>query len=415
MGGALVSCRPVPSLRFQSPSPQLISTEEDAKADSQGKSFYGYVYDHKDCSRRLLETCYDKRRDMRSLGCAKRVVGGAFSEHEDIFTEGENTIITRFIEAKNAYSSWMGMSISGGVRLRRAKMQKVVQPVIDAIRETFLHEIDLYLKHFAGVLSNRANILKWNLQKNNCQHFNEMLLKDLSITLFLHRVPKGFFDNENLRKEKIWPHPRYCLSFGADIDTPIALLRPQTRSIIWNFYHKKRDYCDIIEFGEMFRTKLCEMPTESWEVLDGIDDGDTRSMPLVDALWSIPRDSISILQTHLLRHSFRYSTEDGKALSELQWYENRLRIFHQLDVFLSLSGALVKTLLEESIEKQHLLPKATFMNATTFGTLHATEKFRTPRVFGYELPIISFLSGRERDWNKRAIEHNFRKLRKKVS
>lgn len=392
---------------------QLISTEEDAKADCQKKSFVAYVYDQEDPGKRLIQGCFDTQRDRRFLGCAKRVYGGVFSGHKRENMEGEDRIISRFIEAKDAFPAQMEMGVSGAVGYHRAKLQGLVQPVIDAIKQTFAHEIDFYLKHFAKSLSNQENTLKWDLEKNNCQGFYRMLLKGLPIA-FSFLPPKEYSNVEPANREIFQEAPRYCLSFGADTDTPIALLRPQWRSIIWNFYHNKRDYCDMIEFGERFRSTLGEMPTESWKVFDGTDDGDVQGMTLGDALWSIPRDSISMIQTHLLRHSCRYTTKEGRGLSEIQWYENRLRIFHQLDVFASLSGGLIRTLCEESVRQQHLLPDAIFSIASTFGTLHATERFKTPRVFGHEIHSLAFLSGREREWHRQEIENRLRKLRKKI-
>jgi hypothetical protein len=130
----------------------------------------------------------------------------------------------------------------------------------------------------------------------------------------------------------------------------MALLRPQPRSIICNIYHKKRDNCDIIEFGEVYRKKPFAFPTESWEVLDSVKDVEAK-MSLVDALWSVPRDSISILHSHLLCPSSKHSSAQDRALTAGQWAQNRLCVLHRLDVFASLSSGLASALMEQSVKK----------------------------------------------------------------
>jgi hypothetical protein len=387
---------------------QLIFTDDDAKAESRNESFVGCVYDDEISGKRLIETRYRGRKGGRFLGYVKKVMGGAFSAHEDIFTDGEHKIVTHFLEAKTAFPARMNMSISDPIRHRRATLQKSADAVLEAIIKTFAQEINFYLTHFAKVLANILNPLKWSLRSNNCQAFYTTLLKGLSIDSAFHRE-ESF--NGGQRNQNHAPSPRYCLSFGFDIDTPAGQMyfeqRPQIRSIIWNFYRRKRDYCDIIEFCEQFRTKLCARPTIPWEVLDVTDNSSTPHDTLVDALWALPRDSISILQTHLQRNSSRYSTKEGKAVSESEWYENRLRVFHQLDVFTSLSSGLVRAVREQAVELD-LLSRVRFLNAKEFGTLYASEKIT---VFP---GAIYHISGRERDGIKRDLKHSVRKLRAKL-
>jgi hypothetical protein len=389
---------------------QLISTEDDAKAESRNESFVGCVYDDKDSGKRFLDTGYCKRKGGRFLGCVKKVMGGAFSAHEDIFADGEHNILTKFLEAKAAFPAHMDMSISDPIRHYRAKLQRLADAVVEDIKNTFAQEVTFYLTHFAKVLANTLNPLGWNLIRNNCQKFYTTLLKGLPIDSAFHRAAEESCNYEGQSNRSYAPTPHYCLSFGFDIDTPAGNMyfeqRPQIRSIIWNYYRRKRDYCDIIEFSEQFRTRLCARPLVPWEVLDVTDNSSTPHNTLVDVLWALPRDSISILQTHLQRNSYRYSTNEGKAVSECDWYENRLRVLHQLHVFTSLSSGLARAIKEQAVERN--LSQIRFLNAKEFGTLYASEKITVyPGAF-YRV------SGRERDGIKRDLEYNVKKLWSKI-
>jgi hypothetical protein len=51
------------------------------------------------------------------------------------------------------------------------------------------------------------------------------------------------------------------------------------------------------------------------------------SEALLDALWDLPQDTMSILQSHLFQPSTKYSTTQNKALEREDWIENRLRVF----------------------------------------------------------------------------------------
>lgn len=146
-------------------------------------------------------------------------------------------------------------------------------------------------------------------------------------------------------------------------------------------------------------------------MLDGIEDTETTKTSLVDALWSLPRDSVSILHTHLLRGSSQYSDAEQKALTKKQWVQNRLRVLHQLDVFASLTGGLAAAFMEQAVDKRHLLPKGFHISAEEFGILHVEESLVVLGFIGDFL--IYFVSGRERNWHKQEMKHFVRKLREK--
>jgi hypothetical protein len=219
-----------------------------------------------------------------------------------------------------------------------------------------------------------------------------------------HAMPR----DEDVRNAKDWPIPRYAMCFGFRLDTPLAFLRPQYRSLVWSFYHKHIDNCDLIEFGEAYRRKPCAFPTAAWELLDGIEDTGETKISLIDALWSIPRDSISILYTHLLRDASQYSNLEQKMLTKQQWIQNRLRVLHRLDVFGSLCGALTAALMEQCLEKQHLLASSQHPLTQDFGTMYAEETIvRIGSIWGTS---FYFISGRERNWYRQEIKHMLKRL-----
>jgi hypothetical protein len=369
----------------------------------------GSIYDD-ESHKRVIETLYrGTKRNDRVFGSVKKVCGGAFSGHNAHFTEGEGMIIKQMVAAKSAFK--FNDEIMGWAEQGRKDLHIVVRPILNTIKDTFGHEVNVYLKHFAKVLADTENTLKWDWRTNNCQTFTTNLLKGLHIYGTFHAIPKAFPEDEEVRNGKHWSIPRYSMSFGSQVDTPMALRRPQPRSLIWNFYHRTRDNCDIVEFGEYYRRKSFAFPTDSWNKLDSINDAESEKISLVDALWSIPRDSISILHTHLLRNASKYSDSECKALTCKQWVQSRLRVLHQLDVFASLSGGLAAALMEQRIEKRHLLAKSTHPFADDYGTMHADESIvRIGEIGGI---LFHFVSGRERYWHKQEMKHLWKKLQDK--
>jgi hypothetical protein len=207
---------------------KLIYSERDAKKES---ILTGHVYDNNRTHRRVIEEHYTKpERNRRVLGCVKKVCGGAFSGHNVHFADGEQEVLRRVTKAKSSFK--LNVDSIGWVARARSNLHTVSLPVVKVIKETFGHEVNVYLKHFAKVLANTEIRLDWSLRENNCQTFATNLLKDLSIFGTYHPMSKAFLNDENVRNAKDWPCPRYAMSFGSSIDTPLALLRTPPRSLI---------------------------------------------------------------------------------------------------------------------------------------------------------------------------------------
>jgi hypothetical protein len=382
---------------------KLIFSERDAKDETV---LAGNVYDDRETRKRVIRKLNAKpRTDRRILGSVKKVCGGAFFGHNMHFAEGEQTVIDGLVKAKSIFK--LKRESAGWVAFARSNLHKVARPVIEAIRDTFGGQVDVYLKHFAKILADKDNRLDWDVRDNNCQAFATNLLQGLAIHGTFHGMPKAFPNDEHVRNANDWSIPRYSMCFGSHIDTPLALLRPQPRSLIWNFYHKHRNNCDLIEFGEAYRRKPCAFPTSAWQLLDGYENTEVSEVSLVNALWTIPRDSISVLHTHLLRDSSKYSSLKQKLLTREQWVQNRLRVLHQLDIFASLSGALSAALMEQRIEKRQIIAKSKHPLAEDYGDLHVGESYKTVDAYGISFTL---LSGRERNWHKQEWKHLIKKL-----
>jgi hypothetical protein len=313
----MVSRRPLPKLCLK-PQEVLLFSADPQRDETTDLEVH--IFDHKVSGERKLDEVLAINRKRHFLGSVKKIYGGALSGHADAFRGWEQEIINCFVETTNSYRYLPGKAVAAN----RKRLFRHSSLVLSKIQELFRLEVETYLQHFANAILSSSTPLRRDLETKNCQQFTRTLLNQMELldtSNLFHRLPKNYFE-ETVKEKKQWPIPRYLLSFGADIDTPIALLRPQARSLIWDFYHQKRDDCDMIEFVEQFKTKAYPAPTDAWEILCGEDlllesDATQRinSLSIVDALWTIPHDSVSIFQTGLMRSWARHSDDEGRSLS----------------------------------------------------------------------------------------------------
>ena len=131
-------------------------------------------------------------------------------------------------------------------------------------------------------------------------------------------------------------------------------MRPQHWSVVWAFYHGNRDNCDLIEYAERTVLKQASIPPHlrRMSVLKCSESGsDLSAEALVDSLWELPRDILSMLQTHLLRRSEKYSSPQGFSPTQQEWVKNRLQVLLQLDSFACFAGAWGSAWLAEIIQE----------------------------------------------------------------
>lgn len=144
--------------------------------------------------------------------------------------------------------------------------------------------------------------------------------------------------------------------------------------------------CDLVEFLEIGILKA--QSGAGMGALEGLTElalvtpqpqHEGFSEAAFNILWDLPRDSLSILQCHLMRPAYRYSTSSGQALSEKQWMHSRIRTFQQLDVFASLSGALGSALLAVFSREPEMISKVTIPKSRIFGSIRAGGEVRIIR------------------------------------
>ncbi|KAI4231348.1 MAG: hypothetical protein LQ349_005673 [Xanthoria aureola] len=227
--------------------------------------------------------------------------------------------------------------------------------------------------------------LKWNMLTNNCQKLIDRLLNSKDFEYVFPRLPSDF---RSIRPSEEWKHftwPRYLISFGDRVEgRDISIQQPN--SCVAKFCEKIRSTEDIIDFLErefgrrevkngnpLFEyLKELALVTPQPNVEDYLRTAD-------DALWDLPRDSLSILQHHLLRPFTRYSTVTGRLLDEDQWTKGRLRLLKQLDTIACYTGALGSALLDMFYREPDMISQITIPKSRIFGSLRSDEKVRLIR------------------------------------
>ena len=139
------------------------------------------------------------------------------------------------------------------------------------------------------------------------------------------------------------PWSRYLFTFKGKIDSPTSWSNnTQFRSIIWKFYDYGRNNFDLVEFTERETELLGASACTSWKVLlqqsplasqGSAEEGEAPESDPADALWELPRDTLSLLRTHLFCRREKYSSIQGYALAKDEWILNRLKVLQQLDIF----------------------------------------------------------------------------------
>lgn len=400
----LITQRQLPSLCFKTVN-ALLYSENDRQS---GRPETQAVVLFQDGQQRYLRLSSQAQRDRQLLASVKRIYGGAFSGRDARLHQREEAVVRRLMTPSNSFRYLPSKSVSANYNRLHAEAAKVTS----LVREMINHDVNLYLKRLSTALLDHKIVLRWNARSNTCQDFANNILREPRFEGLFPKLPREFVTDESVRANPAYAGLRYLVSFGTTIDTPIALLRPQPRNVVWRFYHGIRDNCDLIEYAEGVTNKQASIPPHlrRISVLQYPEPAaDVSVDDLVDSLWELPRDTLSTLQMHLLRRREKYSSPQGFALTQRQWVMNRLQILQQLDVFGSLAGAWGSGWLAEFLRKPDgLLLKGYWPTAATYGTMHVSEKVQT---IGRRWWGLGFVTGREREWWKRETYYKFSKIR----
>ena len=315
------------------------------------------------------------------LCCVKRVYGAAFSGYPLSASDNQNALLDVFVEEALKCK----FKPSKTVESRRRQLHVSAKIVVTAIKEMLGVEVRKYLNRIASLLMDSEADLKWRMLGNNCQRLIDRLLKGKDFEYTFPRLPKGFGAANSTQLWKKVPWPRYLISFGDRIENKDISIQ-QPNSCVSKFCSDSFSDGDIIDFLESEIRQanrkdgnLCFKNLSELALLTPQPDSEDHQRLSNNAIWDLPRDTFSILQYHLLRPSSKYWTISGPKFDELQWTQSRLRLFDQLDILASCTGALGCALLDRFYQDPNLISIVTIPKSRIFGSLRADEKVRVVR------------------------------------
>ena len=337
------------------------------------------------------------------LCCIKRVYGAAFSGYPASTSDTGNSILDIFVlEARKCK-----FKPSKTIESRRRQLHRSAENVTNLIKGISGDEVRKYLNRTASLLMDSDKKFTWHMLGNNCQRLIDRLLNGKDFEYTFPRLPKGFGSVGSTDLWKNFPWPRYLISFGDRVEgKDISIQQPN--SSVTKFCHKNSSDGDIIDFLELqihqagrnggnpcfkYLSELALVIPQPgsknyWQVSN-------------NALWDLPRDSLSILQYHLLRPFSRYSTISGKAFDEKQWTQSRLRALHQLDTIASYTGALGSALLDLFHREPNVMSKVVIPKSRIFGSLRADENVRYIRSGS----MVGYVIGRRQERLPKILGH----------
>jgi len=346
-----------------------------------------------------VEPCSRAVEDRRFLASVKQVYGGAFSGYRTELHQNEKAVVDLLVTV----SSCLILDPSKSAATNHKTLHSAAAVVLHALQDLIGHGVHTHLERLSAKLLQRETVLRWNPRSNSCQHFANTLLDGDFTGLYPQPSHRPSLDSEGPPSaSRECPWARYLFCFKARIDPPqVYRNNTQHRSLIWQFYETSRSNLDLVEFVEQTLARRSADPSPSWPILlqrppSDVPEADPSNPPkkslLADAVWELPRDTLSLLQTHLLRRRERFSSPQGYALTKSDWIFNRLRVLQQLDIFACLAGGMGSAWLAQFAQHPEDLRELVFPHAEMYGTMHASERIKTvqlgrvrvARVYGRE-------------------------------
>ena len=357
------------------------------------------VFEKRSSQQRLLRKCRWLVDSRRFLASTKQVYGGLFSGYRTEKREEEHAVVDVLVHVSESFK----FEPLKAVHVNYRKLHAAAAIVLRRLQVLIGHEVNGHLERFAARLLDRKTVLRWNVRSNSCQDFTNSLLRDGFDGLYPQPNPDATAIKRGLTEE-VCPWSSYLFTFKRNIDSPTHWSNnTQFRSIIWQFYDFSRDNLDLIEFTEHEVERIGASECTSWQMLlqqstllslDLAEGDKAPKSNLADALWELPRDTLSLLQTHLLRQRERYSSPQGYALTKDEWILNRLNVLQQLDIFACLGGGLGSAWLAEFKQHPEDLKELIFPHSDMYGTMHANDTIVTIQLG----PVrIARIYGRQKD------------------
>ncbi|KAL9024576.1 MAG: hypothetical protein Q9196_006420 [Gyalolechia fulgens] len=315
------------------------------------------------------------------LCCVKRIYGAAFSGYPTSACGLETIVLDNFVlEAGKCI-----FRPSKTVAARRRQLLSSAARVCGLIKDMIGVEVRKYLQLIADSLLEPKSSLTWGMLTNNCQRLIDRILKTKDFEYIFPRLPKGFHSLPQSEVREHFQWPRYLISFGHRIEgEEISIQQPN--SCVTKFCEWGSTTGDIIDFLvlEINDTKT-KNGNPSFKDLKELalvtPHPNTQSYREIveDALWDLPRDSLSILQFHLSRSHAKYYTISGRQFDGAAWIDGRLRVLQQLDIIGCFTGALGSALIDLFHREPEMVSKVTIPKSRIFGSLRADEKVRLIR------------------------------------
>ncbi|KAK5053076.1 hypothetical protein LTR84_002050 [Exophiala bonariae] len=393
--GVLISPRPLPQLCSSTQAVlSLINSDQDADSIADMQECMDLYLHKKSQDLRILRSPRDVR-SRRILGSVKRVYGGAFSGY---FTNPDHRRLeSSAIDTLREQAALCTFRAGSSTKGRQKKLSRLADKVVQALKPQLEREVGAQLNRLATLMMSKSTKMQWNVF-NNCQMFVDRMLRGKDFEYTYPRFPKHL-DNAKSRV-----YPRYLISFGDGLDGAIVN-RQQSNSFVSTFCKNKRDQADLIEFiVSQFEKRLLSEEAASlpgskihevaeylrpWMtlLLEPSAPDSPNMARLSDAtanlLWEMPRDTLSILQTHIFRPPSKYTNARSKALDQLEWLGNRLLVLRMLDEFASLAGGFGTALFEMFRNDQASVTGVIIPKSRVFGTIRADERVKVigPRWF----------------------------------
>ena len=286
-----------------------------------------------------------------------QVMGGAFSGHNPKWRQMERNVVESLLTESNRYREKPGKSREyNSKHLREAAAR-----IVSVIKQALESEVAVYLRHFSARLSAPEVNLKLGTLNvmNNCQTFCKSLMHGpdkLFETILPKTRPLDIVDNTT---------PRYLLSFASDqfgamYDSEAFHTTPSA-TYLAEFHTGE----DIVEYFDTWPHIPRENDCAKLLCWPCLNEG---RCSIAQHMWHMPHETTSLIEFHILRDRTNYRhpykttdpKEDGPSLlTDLEWFQNRLRVLIALDTFLTSAGALVASyqmIAEESADGESLKP-----------------------------------------------------------
>ena len=337
------------------------------------------LYEDSTSGERRLIKMQHEIRDRHILCCVKRVYGGVFSGYPESANDIETSILDAFVEE----ASKCCFIPSKRIPARREQLHRSSDRIVSMLKGMFQHEVKVHLDKIGELLLDQNTALSWAKFKNNCQELADRLLRGADFDYVFPSPAKDSSMSNATGRATQRARPTYLISFGDRVEGKYMTVN-QLKSITERFCetgHAGNDIIDLLQ--EELSVKMNGTLNNFFEHCSELAlitpppiNHDSNHSQTYDALWNLPRDTLSVLQCHLLRPPSKYKTTSGNSFDSKQWLQGRIRLLRQLSVFASFTGGLGTALQAMVSTRPDMISRAQIPKSRIFGSLSADERVK---------------------------------------